>query len=60
VDARDRLTSALARVEALMVGESRPPFVTRAAGEEAYAELGERLEAARTQGRACETIEQPE
>ena len=42
VDARDRLTSALARVEALTVGESRPPFVTRAAGEEAYAELGER------------------
>ena len=59
VDARDRLTRALARVEALTVGGSRPSYVTSAAGEEAYAELGERLESARTHGRACESIEQP-
>lgn len=59
VAARDRLTSALARVEALTVGGSRPSYVTSAAGEEAYAELGERLESARAHGRACESIEQP-
>ena len=59
VNARDRLARALARVEALTVGGSRPSYVTSAAGEEAYAELGERLESARAHGRACESIEQP-
>ena len=44
VDALDRLTRALARVEALTVGGSWPSYVTSAAGEEAYAELGERIE----------------
>ena len=33
VNARYRLARALVRVEALTVGESRPSFVTRAAGE---------------------------
>ena len=59
VGARDRLTRALARVEALTVGASRPSSVTSASGEEAYVELGERLESARAQGRACDSIEQP-
>ena len=58
VGARDRLTRALARVEALTVGGSRPSFVTSAMGEEAYAELGERLASARAQSRACDSIEQ--
>lgn len=61
VNARDRLSSALARVEELTLGESRPSYVTTAAGKEAYAELGERLEAVSARGRAaCETIERPQ
>ena len=60
VNAQDRLTGALARVEALTVGESRPSYVTSTAGEEAYAELGEQLESARERGRvACASIELP-
>ena len=54
---RDRLARALDDVRDLTVGESRPAYVTRAAGEEAYAELGERIAVARERGRtACEVI----
>ena len=60
MNARERLTDALARVEALTVGYGRPSFVTRRVGEEMYAELSEQVEAARERGRAaCESIERP-
>ena len=55
--ARERLAGALDDVQELTVGEARPAHVTRATGEEAYAELGERIEAARERGRtACEAL----
>ena len=61
VNALDRLSNALQRVERLTVGEERPSSVTSAAGEETYAELGERLETARERGRAaCESIGRPQ
>lgn len=53
VNAQDRLSYALQKVERLTVGEERPSYVTSAAGEETYAELGERLESARERGRAA-------
>ena len=59
VNARDRLARSLARVEALTVGESRPSFVTRAADEEAHAELDGRLESADERGRAACASSQP-
>lgn len=60
LNARDRLAVALARVEALTVGNARPSFVTGTPAEQAYAELGERIEAADERGHAaCESIEQP-
>ena len=62
VNALDRLSNALQRVERLTVGEERPSYVTSAAGEQTYAELGdERLESARERGRAaCESIGRPQ
>ena len=55
--ARERLAGALDDVQELTVGEARPAHVTRATGEEAYAELGERIEAARERGRtACDAL----
>ena len=61
VNALDRLSNALQSVERLTVGEERPSYVTSAAGEETYAELGERLETARERGRAaCESIGRPQ
>ena len=60
VNSQDRLTSELARIEELTIGRARPSFVTGAAGEEAYAELGARRESARERGRAaCESIDRP-
>ena len=61
VNARDRLSNALQRVERLTVGEGRPLYVTAAAGEETYTELGERLDSAGERGRAaCESIGRPQ
>ena len=61
VNALDRLSNALQRVERLTVGEGRPSYVTAAAGEETYTELVERLDSAGERGRAaCESIGRPQ
>ena len=61
VNARDRLSNALQRVERLTVGEGRPSYVTAAAGEETYTELVEQLDSAGKRGRAaCESIGRPQ
>ena len=60
VGARNRLAAAIARVEALTVGGARPQHVPGATGEEAYAKISARIEAADERGRrACESIERP-
>ena len=55
--ARNRLADAVSEARELTVGGARPAFVTRAAGEQVYADLEERIAAARERGRrACEAI----
>ena len=55
--ARNRLADAVSEARELTVGGARPVFVTRAAAEQVYADLGERIAAARERGRrACEAI----